>query len=121
MPGREFRGVMAFRTCETFTPDMLIMFTGIIIVVLVRSTCCTVFMTGSTLGIDINGTGQPVRRGLAAMTFVAGAGAVPVVSGRTALGVETGREAKISSAFRCTAPSWQASQLGTTEPKPSAV
>ena len=99
MSGREFRGVMTDRTGITFTPNMLIMLTGIIVVVLVRDIATIAcIMTGSTLGVDINGPGQPAWSGLAAMTPGAGAGAVPVGNCRTALGVEAGQNVDISSA-----------------------
>ena len=54
-------------------------------------------MAVSAVGININGTGQPGRRGLAAMTSGAGAGAA-VATGRAALGVEVGQDVDINSA-----------------------
>ena len=53
-------------------------------------------MTGGALGINRNAAAPPVGRGLAAMTFNAGTGAVQVVSGRTALGIKGGRETEIN-------------------------
>ena len=53
-------------------------------------------MAGSALSIDRNGAFPPVGRGLPAMTFDAGAGAIQIVSGWTALGTEAGRKTKIN-------------------------
>ena len=57
----------------------------------------TTGMAVSAVGININGTGQPGRRRLAAMTSGAGAGAA-VATGRAALGVEVGQDVDINSA-----------------------
>ena len=86
---------MAFYTVESLASDMLAMLTGVIAVVL-RSAA---IMTGSTLSVDVNGSGGPVRRGLPAMTPVAGTGVVRrTVCCTAALGIKVGRDINIRRA-----------------------
>ena len=57
MSGSEFCGVMTIPAIHIVT-NMFLMISGIIVVVLVRNhTPIAIIMAGSTLGVDINGTG----------------------------------------------------------------
>ena len=55
-------------------------------------------MTRGTLRVDVDRAGRPGRRGLAAVTAGAGAGAA-VAAGRAALGVEAGQDSDIGGAI----------------------
>lgn len=76
-------GVMADRAGITL-PDVPGMLARVVAVVLTGAGC----VTGCALGVDHDGAAPPVRSGLAAMTNDIAAGAVAVVHGCTAFGIE---------------------------------
>ena len=87
----QFSGVMAIQTRQSIK-QMNFVFTRIVTVVL----RCPEIMAGLTLRVDIDRAG-PGRRGLAAVTSGAGAGAA-VAAGRAALGVKAGQDSNIGGA-----------------------
>ena len=88
----QFSGVMAIQTRQSIK-QMNFVFTRIVTVVL----RCPEIMAGLTLRVDIDRAG-PGRRGLAAVTSGAGAGAA-VAAGRAALGVKAGQDSDIGGAI----------------------
>ena len=103
---------MAFRTGIS---AMLAVPAGGIAVVLARAA----LMARGTLGVDIKRAGHEIRRGLAAMASGAGAGAVPIDDGRTALGIEIGRDAEIGGAVHvaCAIMAGPTDRIDRTEAK----